>query len=561
MTPLEIQQRADRRLEGLRSERYSFWSHWRELADYILPRRYKWLITQNQAQRGAPQNQLIIDSTGTVAARTCASGMMSGLTSPTRPWFKLTVAGFTNGDASHPVSLWLAECEKRLMRVFSISNFYNSIATVYMDLTVFGTAALLMYEDFDDVIRCYNPCLGEYFLQNDHKMQVGVFGREFVLTIPQIVEQFGDDGGIPDEITKEYETGGAGLNREYIICHLIEPNTGASPVPKGMKFRECYWIKGGQRGGKSDPNKPMLRLRGFHELPGMFPRWDIVSNDAYGRSPGMDALGDIKQLQQEQKRKAQAIDKMVNPPLVADVQLKNQPASLLPGGITYVAGQNNVGVKPIYEVNPNLRDMMEDINAVQERIRTVFFNDLFMMISNLQTVRTATEIDARREEKLIQLGPVIERFENECLSPAITRVFNIMSRGGLIPPAPPEIAGKPIEIEYVSMLAEAQKAVATSAIERVFQVAGNLAAVNPSVLDNIDFDAGIDEYATLLGTTPKIIRAPEEVAKMRAAQAQQKAQEQAAQLAMPAVQGAKVLSQTQVGGGQNMLQQAMGQGQ
>jgi hypothetical protein len=554
MTPLEIRQKAEQRMTGLRTERYSFWQHWRELADYILPRRYKWLVSANQQQRGSPINQAIIDSTGTLAARVCASGMMAGLTSPTRPWFKLTLSGFSNGDASHPVSLWLSECESRLMRVFSVSNFYNAMAVVHLDLAVFGTAAMLMYEDHEDVIRCYNPCLGEYFLQNDARMEVGVFAREFVRTLPQIADEFGEEN-LSDNMREMLKRGGAETTREWVICHVIEPNDGSTGIPKAMKYREIYWLKDG-----SSPEKPCLRMKGFNEMPGMFPRWDIVANDAYGRSPGMDALGDIKQLQQEQKRKAQAIDKMVNPPLLADIQLKNQPASILPGGLTYVAGINNIGMKPIYTVNPPVRELMEDIKEVQGRVKEVFFNDLFMMISQIDTVRTATEIDARKEEKLIQLGPVIERFENECLSPAITRVFNIMNRGGLLPPAPQEINGQAIEIEYVSMLAEAQKAVATSSIERVLQVAGNLAAADPNIMDKVDTDQAIDIYATLLGTNPKIIRSDDQVAQIRQAKAKAEQQKQMQEMTPAMVQGAKVLSQTEVGGGQNALSSMMGQG-
>ena len=542
---------ADRRIEGLRTERYSWYQHWRELADYILPRRYKWLVTPNQAYRGSIINQRIIDSTATISARTCASGMMAGLTSPTRPWFKLKVGGFSNADTDNPIARWLAEVEKRMMRVFSVSNFYNSIGVAYFDLVVFGTAAMLMYEDFEDGVRCYNPALGEYFLQNDARMQVGVFGREFVMTLPQMAQEFGKEN-LPDEIQSQL-TNRTNLQLEYVIRHLIEPNTGDSPVPKAMKFREIYWIK-----GRVGDKKPYLRCRGFNEMPGMFPRWDILGNDAYGRGPGMDALGDVKQLQQEQLRKAQAIDKMVNPPLVADVQLKNQPASLLPGGITYVAGQNNIGLKPIFEVNPPVRELMEDIAAVQERIKEIFFVPLFMMISQLDTVRTATEIDARREERLIQLGPVIERFENECLSPAITRVFNILNRRGYIPDPPENISGMPMQIEFVSMLAEAQKAVATASLDRVFQVTGNLAAVKPDVLDVVDFDAALDEYATLLGASPRVIRSPDELVAYRQRQQQAQQQQQALEAAPAAVQGAKVLSQTELGGGQNALAAMLG---
>ena len=367
MNELDLTKNADRRINGLQMDRYSWFQHWRDLADYILPRRYKWLVTGNQAFRGSPINNKIIDSTATIAARTCAAGMMSGLTSPTRPWFKLKVGGFTNADTDNPIARWLAEVEKRMMRVFSVSNFYNAIGVAYFDLVVFGSAALLMYEDFEDGIRCYNPALGEFYLQNDARMQVGVFAREFVMSLPQIAEEFGEDK-LPDEL-RAYLKARTDLQTEYVIRHLIEPNTGTSPVPKGMKYREIYCFK-----DRFDEKYPYLRCRGFHEMPGMFPRWDIVSNDAYGRGPGMDALGDVKQLQQEQLRKAQAIDKMVNPPLLGDVQLKNQPASLLPGGITYVAGQNNIGLKPIFEVNPPVRELMEDIKEVQGRIKEIFFN-------------------------------------------------------------------------------------------------------------------------------------------------------------------------------------------
>src|SRR5712671_2211089 len=162
------------RLLGLRNNRYSWWTHGRELADFILPRRYKWLITPNQMNRGSPINQHILDSTGTLAARNLAAGMMSGITSPTRPWFKLKI-GRIDSTQTSPVSLWLAECERLLYLILKESNFYNALGVAYFDLVVFGTAVILIYEDFDDVIRCYNPCAGEYFIENSPKMNVNTF--------------------------------------------------------------------------------------------------------------------------------------------------------------------------------------------------------------------------------------------------------------------------------------------------------------------------------------------------------------------------------------------------
>ena len=548
-----LREHVEGRMTGLRNDRYSWWVHWQEIAVYILPRRYRWLITPNQWNRGTPINGAIIDSTGTIAARTLASGLMSGITSPTRPWFKLTIEG-AGTDITSPINRWLAEVERRMYRVFHESNFYTAMAVLYQDICTFGTAPLLINEDFENVIDCDNPCAGEYYVANNDRNYVDVFYREFVKSIGATVQWFGIDN-VSESTRKLYEAKGTSLNQEIVICQALEPNIPPyGKVPKEMPYRSVYWERNsGQKDG-------FLQERGYHEFPGPTARWDLVANDAYGRSPAMDALGDIKQLQQEQKRKAQAIDKMVNPPMVADVQLKNQPASLLPGGVTYVTGMNQgrVGFEPVYEIKADLQWMTADIQEVQNRIRSIFFNDLFMMISQLQTVRTATEIDARREEKLIMLGPVLERFQNELLDPIIDRTFNIMNRAGLIPPAPEQIAGAFLKVEYISMLAEAQKAVATGSIERMLQVAGNWAAANPEVLDNINTDRTIKKYGSLMAVDPEIMNTDEEVMAIRAERAKQNAAAAITQATPGAAAAAKNLSETDVGGGKNALQSILG---
>lgn len=547
----------DSKLAGMRIRRYSWWLHWRELADFILPRRYRWLVITNQWNRGSPINQNIVDSTGTLAARVLASGMMAGITSPTRPWFKFSIQ---NMEDDLTVAAWLSECERRMMAVFQESNFYSAMGVMYFDLVVFGTAAVIIYDDFENVIQLYNPCAGEYFLEQDERFTINNLAREFTLTHRQIADMFGIDNVTDDVKQSVNSTKNPGMSgqqsHEKLVMHLIEPNTGfPGLVPKRFPFREAYWEWG-------SPRDKLLRVKGFYEWPGMCPRWDVTANDPYGRSPGMDALGDIKQLQQETRRKAQAIDKMVNPPMIADVQLKNQPASTIPGGWTYVAGLDNqrVGAKPLYTVMPPIAEMKQDIAEVQSRIKITFHNDLFTGISDLTTVRTATEIDARREEKLVLLGPVLERILGEGLGKAIDRTWGIMERGRLLPPPPPQLRNMPthVQVDYISMLALAQRGIATAGIEKLWGFAGSLAAVKPGVLDNLDEDATIDEYAEALGVSPKLLRDPKVVAQMRQRQAQAAQQQQGAQLGTAAVQGAQTLSQTDVGGGQNALQLMLG---
>lgn len=537
-------------LAGLKTDRYSWWQHWSAVATYILPRRYRWLVTPNQSSRGSPINGAILDATGTIAARVLASGMMSGITSPTRPWFKLRVGGY-GADEVNPVNVWLASCERRMMHVFQESNFYNAMAVMYLDLAVFGTAPMLIYEDFENVIQCYNPCAGEYYVWNDFRLRAGGLAREMTMTCRQMVEQFGLDK-CPQEVQRAYERKGASLTQEYPVIHFIKPNHGQAAKP--FAWYECYFTPGARAPGDAE----FLLERGFHETPFICPRWETTGNDAYGRSVAMDALGDVKQLQQETKRKGQAIDKLANPPMVADVELKNKPASTLPGGVTFVSKTNGAGFKPAYEnFRPPIQELMQDIQQLQQRIKDIFFNDLFLMISSLDTVRTATEIDARREEKLVMLGPVLERLQTEAQDVIIDRVFGIMSRRGLFEEPPEEIQNQPIQIEYVSMLAEAQHAANTTGIERLLAQIGNVAAVAPEVVDIPNWDRMITRYGMVLGNDPADMKSVDELAAFRQARAKQKASQDALASVPVAADSAKLLSETNVGGGQNALQQIL----
>lgn len=549
---LRLRRRVEGRLMGLRVNRYSWWTHWRELADYMLPRRYKWIITPNQMARGSPINQHILDSTATIAARNLASAMFTGTSDPTRIWFKLKI-GHIDSTQTSPTSLWLAECERLLLLIFQESNFYTSVAVALLDLVIFGSAVIVFYEDYDDVIACFNPCAGEYYLENADTLECNAMMREFTLTVSQVVEQFGFERCSP-AVQRLYSDGmqghGASLTRELVVAHAIEPNDGNYNIPSHFKFRECYWEWGGSASpqGGSSYAPGFLRVRGFHEQPFAAPRWDLVSNDAYGRSPAMDALPDVKQLMLEVRRKAQAIDKMVNPPMIADVQLKNQPASLLPGGITYIAGmmsQGKPGFSPVYQFEPKIREMAEDLQECRERIKKIFFNDIFQTISQYETRSniTATEIDARRAEAFLMIGPVFERIQKELFSVAIERVFAIAARAGILPPAPQEIQGLNMNVEYVSMLELTQNAAKAATVERTMNAAMQMMGVRPDIGDNVDFDYGIEKTSSLLGNDPKLIRSPEALMQIRQQREQQAQAQQQAAMAEQLSAGAKNLGQ------------------
>lgn len=567
----QLRRYAEGRILSLRTTRYSWWSHARDLADFILPRRYQWLTTPNQMNRGSPINQHILDSTGTLAARNLSSGIMSGVSSPTRPWFRLKI-GRIDSTRTSPVSLWLADVERLAYLICKESNFYDSIAQVYFDAVVFPAGVILIYEDYDNVINCFTPCFGEFYLSLDGQFRPTVFAREFTMTVDALVGEYGIENVSPTVKALYEQVDGAGKSKEVIVAHLLEPNTdpGKSGIAKEFLFYEVYWEWGGtatpQNGG--DTRGKFLRKKGYYEQLAIPLLWDRTGNDPYGRCPGMDALPDVKQLQLESRRKAQAIDKGTNPPMVFDIQLKNQPASMLPGGSTFVSGfsqTGNAGAAPIYgNWRPDIASMTADLEEVRARIKTTFFNDVLQTMAQLRAQTssnvTAAEVDATRAEALVLLGPVLNRIAT-ALKLMIERIFSIMARTpGLLPEAPPEIQGKAITIEFDSILAVAQAAAAAGGIERLLALSGNLAAIDPATLDGLDLDFIQAKYGSLMRVDPRAIRSPEALMAIRQQRAQQQAQMQQAEMAEKMAAGAKTLSETDIGGGRNVLEAAIGGG-
>jgi hypothetical protein len=328
------------------------------------------------------------------------------------------------------------------------------------------------------------------------------------------------------------------------VVHMIEPRLMADrdydkKDASNMPFKSCYF----ELGAESDE---LLMEGGYKRFPAYVPRWDVLSGDVYGRCPGMDVLGDVKQLQHQQKRKAQAIDKMVNPPMVAPTSLKGKPSTVLPGQTTYVDPlQGGQGFTPAYQVQPRINEMMMDISEVQNRIQRGFYADLFaMMINSDRRQMTATEVVERHEEKLVLLGPVLQRLNVELLDPLLEDVFDYALDAGLLPEPPEALAGEELEVEYISLLAQAQQAVSASSLERVMGFAGNLVAVFPEIVDGINSDEALRQYADVLGTSPDVIISEEELDAKREARAEEQQQMQAMEQVGQLAQGAKVLSET-----------------
>ncbi len=548
------------RLGALDRERTSYWPTWKDIAGHFAPRRGRFLQgTSDQFRRGNRRDGRLIDNTPLLAARTMASGMMAGISSPARPWFRLRFASDRANDLPG-VRAWLDEVQKRLLHVFARSNLYNCLHTLYGELGTFGTAVLWVDEDPEDIVRGYTLTVGEYWLASSRRLSVDTLYRTMWWTARQIVDAFGRDVVSPG-IRSAYDTGQ--LDQEFEIVHALEPNpNAASDAPDGnwrgtLNSRwpiRSVWFERGTQGERA-----LLRVSGYEEFPAMCPRWEIAGSDTYGWGPGWTALGDSQQLQQQQRRKLEAIEKMVKPPMVGPPSLRNEPASLLPGGITYLADPSGQSFRPAIDVRLDLGALGRDIGETQGRIKSAFYADLFLMLAESDRREiTAREIDERHEEKMLMLGPVLERLHDELLDPLVARIIRVMARQGLIPPPPQGIVLNGMQVEFISILAQAQKAVSAGAIERFWQFGAQIGAIKPEALDRLDADGTMDAYADIVGVPAQTVVPLAGARQVRAArlQAQQQQNQIAAAERIAAI--GKTASSIDVGGGQNAVSAMLG---
>ena len=529
---------------ALKSERATWWGHWKEISDYLLPRSGRFFVQDRD--KGWRRHNNIYDSTGTRSLRVLAAGMMAGMTSPARPWFRLATSDPDLAQYA-PVKQWLDDVTKIMQEIFARSNTYRVLHQMYEELGAFGTASSIVLPDFGKVIHHYPLTTGEYAIATDYQGRVNTVYREFQKTVHELVGEFGREN-CSQTVQNMYDRGS--LDQWVTVVHAIEPRSDRDPRirdAKNMAWGSYYFELGGR-------NDVYLRESGFKEFPAIVPRWATAGGDIYGNSPGMEALGDIKQLQHEQLRKAQGIDYMTRPPLQVPTSMKNRDVETLPGGISYVdvAGPNG-GIQTAFEVRLDLGHLLGDIQDVRERIRGSFYADLFLMLANQTDARmTATEVAERHEEKLLMLGPVLERLHNEMLDPFIELTFNRMLAAGVVPPPPEELQGQDLNVEFVSMLAQAQRAVGTNSIDRFVGTLGQVAQIKPDVLDKLDSDKWADIYSDILGIDPELIVPGDQVAIIRQNRAKQAQQAQQAAQMEQASNTAKNLAQAPTDG-QNAL--------
>lgn len=539
---IERRRKLLQRFEAAKLAQSSFRPHWLEISQWVRPRTARFL--ESDKNDGSKKNDQIINNTAAMALGVAQAGISSGLTNESRPWFKMGTQDsrlFKLGS----VKAYLHEVETVMYSTFSRSNFYDVAASMYGDMLQYGPSTFHIEPDEKTDIRCKKFPVGQFYISRNARGDVDCFYREFKMSARQLAEEFGKDA-LSDAAKRALTENRP--NEDFMVLHAIEPNENyeAGVIGwRGKRYTSC-WLE-----VKAGPDSGFLREKGFEQLQTMAPCWQVDGEDDYGTGPGMTVLGDVKGLQLLEKEKLLLIQKAADPPMTGPAKLKSRRVGLRPGDFTgYDANEPKLEpAMSLSHIPAALGAIRNEIAAHEYRINRGFHADLWLMLlQGSDTQKTAREIAAREAEKMLQLGPVLGRLFGDFLKPTIEIVFSILNEMGKLPPPPPELAGQELKVEFVSVLAQAMKLVGITSYERLTGFVIQLASVDTDILDKVNTEELVEDYAARLGVPPDIIRTDEEVQRMRDARAQAAAQQAAAEQAAQQATALQKLSQTDLAG-------------
>lgn len=514
-----------------RNERTEWEAEWRQVSEFLLPGRGIYQ-TYSKPRKRQLTTKKVINTAGEDALYVLTSGMHSGLTSPSRPWFKLAWVD-ENINRAEPLKAWLQDCEDRLHTALHSSNFYSIINSFYIEYAGFGTGSMYVGEDTgtdQTPFRFELLTAGEYAFATGAHGKAEIFWRTIIKSTRQVVKLFPNT--VSEEKKERVRTNESGIDEKDVILveYVIRHPYGNKPFTKVV-----YEIASGARSNTqaADTFQQPLEVSGFYEFPYPVARWGTIGSDEYGIGPGSRALPHIRRLQEMEKAFLMATHRTIQPPVNAPARQRGK-LNLLPGGRNYYANPNEV-ITEISQTRFDFQGVGAAMERVEQRIQRNFFNDIFLTAArdpNASPLK-ATQVNVQEQEKMLRLGPVIERLQHEFLQPLLERCFNIMLRKEKFEPLSPELAQMAGEykITMVSPLATAQRGVALQGINSFMAFIGQAAQMNPAIMDNIDVDAAAREYADISGVHLGILRLSEDVKALRtqrakAEQAQKQKEEQ-----------------------------------
>lgn len=513
MEPGKPIQRVKRHFRELVNIRLTWEPTWRDVRDLVVPARGRSLdgIENVALANSGIRHDKRINGTTSRALKVLSAGIQSGVTSKARQWFVLA-----NPDEKvneyRPVREWYDEVQKILEGLFRRTNFYSASLHTYEEMAGFGQGAMAILEHPDNVFYCRTFTTGTYWMGADQYGEIDTFFYREVMTARQMKQRYGDN--IPDGIKAEVEMGRLEEKYAVIIGVFKHPEVYGLKSSERLPVTSVHFLDDLARGGTggNGQEEGFLKVSGYRMWPLMTPRWDVVDADVYGSAPMFDVLADTKTLQAMESDILKGAAKIVTPPMRAPSSVRRQGINSAPGGVTFVDSLAADAMGPLYTVPLDINSVQAKENLLINDIKEGLYNSLFLaLLMQDNPQMTAREVAERHEEKLLMLGPVLERIHGEYLDPVIQRVFQLAWDAGLIPPPPEELGTDAMtNIEYISILSQAQKAIGVNRIEQSVQFIGTLMAAVPEARHMLKPYDIVNEYNEMIGTPTKLFASQDE---------------------------------------------------
>lgn len=522
--------------DKLKTERSTTDNTWQDIRNNMQPDDASFIGENTPGSTNRANN---LDSTAEHAGEITASALHNSLSNPSTRWLDLSsVTGQKN--LTDDDKLWLMESTSSVLEMFDNgdSGFNAAQQIKYRSTVFYGMGAVFMEEKLGVGVFFQAIPLRELYVIEGPDGRVSQVWRIFELTAEQAVIQFNRPNDKPGAIVVKSNEKADTRQEKTKFLHITRPRLNITQRLGGLSMPvESVYI--------NLTENSLVRESGFPEWPWSVPRWTKRAGEKYGRGRGHVVLPDVKMANRIAGATIESLEKNVDPSLqLPDDGVMGTP-SLARGGLTYVRSDLFRHGDPIRKIHAGGDTSLgiDYTTRLDQKIENGFLNNLLSISSDPRM--SATQVVTLDEKSQNILGPIIGSFETEDLDPMVTRVLGIGIRSGQILPPPESLQGKPLKIIYTSPLARRRRSGEVAAIGRTFAVVEPMAAINPKVWDNFDFDETARIVAGVEGVPPGVLRTVDEVLKKRegdaAAQAQSQKLEDAAVMAKAAGSAAPAL--------------------
>jgi hypothetical protein len=509
---------------------------WQEIADYVSPRKAG--ITSKRYMPDSNKEAQIYDATATDSVQRAVSAYTSWTTPASQPWISLKPN--LKLKSSDAVKGWLAECSQILnQEINSRSNFQLERLESVADLWNFGTTAIFSEMGEGNRLRFEKIKIGTYVFELDPFGKVYRFIREFELTAEQAEQKFGEEN-LPKVIKDSLAGESASRSKPFEFIHVVEPRdpskVGSNEynVKTKKKYLSAYVEKSSakivQEGGYD----------GFPYTVGRYLSYDaLIGNSGWGYGPGFAILPEARQLNFIQQMMDVFAEKQVFPPMAVPDTFEGSLKTAARAINYYPQGMGPEAIAQI-PVTGEWSVALERVRMRQDMIKRLCSLDMFQMFAQIDREMTAYEVAQRAGEKLDTVGPIYHRDVRETIEPQLRRAFDLCAENGLLPLPPQEayeLVGRGFvqvsdpEIQLTSRLAMAIDSWNARGADEVMQTAVSLAAVDPTIMDNINTGFYIREKSRLVGAPEGLLRPQEEIDAIQQQRAQAQQAQQAAMMA------------------------------